>query len=130
LLPTVAGCTVGLFPSNSNSGALFVFLFNAVPFARWECYSFFCSTFFYKFWIQNASPKRSLYLIVSWNICYLTFFRNVKYIACVCSISWIHIDERNRPTLKLTMNSLSCILQLLYALILFFIYSSLSLTLQ
>ena len=34
LLPTVAGCTVGLFPSNSNSGALLVFLFNAFPFAR------------------------------------------------------------------------------------------------
>jgi len=34
LLRTVAGCTVGLFPSNFNSDALLIFLFNAVPFAR------------------------------------------------------------------------------------------------
>lgn len=34
LLPTVAGCTVGLFPSNFNSGALLIFLLNTIPFAR------------------------------------------------------------------------------------------------
>jgi hypothetical protein len=32
-LPTVAGCTIGLFPSNFNSGAILIFLFNAIPFA-------------------------------------------------------------------------------------------------
>jgi len=30
LLPTVAGCTVGLFPSNFNSGALLILLLNAI----------------------------------------------------------------------------------------------------